>query len=77
MAEIKLAALPDRKPIKLILHIMPDLDAALRGYAKLYAATYGREEPIESLIPAILSAFLESDRAFAKGRAGNGAGGKS
>ncbi|MDF2638498.1 MAG: transposase [Novosphingobium lindaniclasticum] len=77
MAEIKLGVLPDRKPIKLSIHVVPELDEALRDYARIYASTYGRSEPVEILIPAILAAFLESDRAFAKARAGNRNGGKS
>jgi hypothetical protein len=38
--------------------------------AALYAQTYGREEPVIELIPAMLTAFLESDRAFARARNG-------
>lgn len=68
MSELKLAKLPDRNPIKLSVAVMPDLHQALVDYAALYAATYGREEPVADLIPAMLSAFLESDRAFARGR---------
>jgi hypothetical protein len=47
---------------------MPDLHQALVDYAALYAETYGRDEPVAELIPAMLVAFLESDRAFARGR---------
>ncbi|WP_423605467.1 DUF2274 domain-containing protein [Sphingomonas sp. MS122] len=47
---------------------MPDLHQALTRYAALYAQTYGREEPVADLIPAMLSAFLDSDRAFSKER---------
>jgi len=36
----------------------------LQQYAELYAAAYGREEPIAELVPAMLAAFLESDRTF-------------
>jgi len=35
-------------------------------YAALYAEAYSREESVAELIPAMLTAFLESDRAFAK-----------
>lgn len=44
--------------------MLPDLHRALADYAALYAQTYGRDEPVAELIPAMLSAFLESDRAF-------------
>lgn len=68
MADIKLAQLPDRNPIKLSILIMPDLHQALMEYAALYAQAYGREEPVTELIPAMLAAFLESDRSFVRER---------
>lgn len=68
MPDLKLAQLPDRTPIKLSISVMPDLHQALTRYAALYAQTYGREEPVADLIPAMLSAFLDSDRAFSKER---------
>lgn len=68
MPDLKLAQLPDRTPVTLSISVMPDLHQALTRYAALYAQTYGREEPIADLIPAMLSAFLDSDRAFSKER---------
>jgi hypothetical protein len=68
MPDIKLAQLRDRTPVKLGISVTPDLNQALNDYAALYAQAYGREEPVVDLIPAMLSAFLESDRAFNKGR---------
>ena len=68
MADLKLAQLPDRNPVKLSIAIMPDLHQALSDYAALYARTYGRDEPVTELIPAMLAAFLESDRSFARNR---------
>lgn len=68
MAELKLPRLPDRTPVKLSISIMPDLHKALTDYAALYATTYGREESVMELIPAMLTAFLESDRVFTRGR---------
>jgi hypothetical protein len=64
MPDIKLAQLRDRTPVKLSISVMPDLNQALNDYAALYAQAYGREEPVVDLIPAMLVAFLESDRAF-------------
>lgn len=69
MPDIKLAQLRDRTPVKLSISVMPDLNQALNDYAALYAEAYGREEPVVDLIPAMLVAFLESDRAFSKARA--------
>jgi hypothetical protein len=66
MPELKLGRLPDRTPVKLAITVTPDLSQMLQQYAALYAQTYGRDEPVAELIPAMLTAFLESDRAFAK-----------
>jgi hypothetical protein len=69
MPDIKLAQLRNRTPVKLGISVMPDLNQALNDYAAFYAQAYGREEPVVDLIPAMLAAFLESDRAFSKARA--------
>lgn len=66
MVGLKLAKLRDRTPIKLTISISPDLHAALNDYAGVYAEAYGRDEPVSELIPAILAAFLEGDRAFSR-----------
>jgi hypothetical protein len=68
MPELKLGKLPDRTPVKVSITITPDLSEALRDYAQLYAETYGVDEPVVDLIPAMLNAFLLSDRSFAKSR---------
>jgi hypothetical protein len=64
MADLKLAKLPDRTPVKITIHIPPDLRQALGDYAEMYAESYGATESIHELIPAMLASFLESDRAF-------------
>jgi len=69
MPELKLPRLPDRLPVKLTLSIMPDLHERLSAYADLYREAYGREEAIADLVPAMLTAFMDSDRAFARRRA--------
>lgn len=63
-ADLKLAKIPDRKPVKIALEIMPDLDEALARYAVAYEETYGKKEDAAHLIPFMLWAFLESDREF-------------
>jgi hypothetical protein len=68
MATIKLPRLPDRTPMKIAIAVLPDLHDRLTAYAAAYAETYGVEEPVADLIPAMLMAFLESDRAFARGK---------
>jgi hypothetical protein len=71
MAGLKLAQLRDRTPVKISISVTPDLNQGLADYAALYAQTYGREEPVSELIPAMLAAFLESDRTFSRGRSGS------
>lgn len=68
MADLKLAKLPDRTPVKLSITVTPDLAEALAAYAALYRETYGHEEPVGELIPAMLTSFLEGDREFARRR---------
>jgi len=68
MAEIKLARLPDRTPVKLTITVAPELHHALTDYAAVYNETYGQAEPVAELVPHMLSAFLASDRGFAKAR---------
>jgi hypothetical protein len=68
MAELKLGKLPDRTPIKLAITVTPDLHQMLQDYAALYAQAYGREESVTELVPAMLAAFLESDRSFVRER---------
>jgi hypothetical protein len=68
MVELKLARLPERTPVKITFTAPPELDLALRQYAGLYRAAYGQAETVADLIPFMLEAFLDSDRAFAKAR---------
>lgn len=72
MAELRIAKLPDRTPIKLSIAVMPELHDALQEYAKLYADTYGQADTMVDLIPAMLVAFLEGDRTFVKFRSNTG-----
>lgn len=68
MSELKLAQLPDRTPVRLVLSVMPDLNARLAAYADLYRQTYGRDESVADLIPAMLAKFMDDDRVFSRRR---------
>lgn len=68
MSDLKLAKLPDRKPVKLAIQILPELEAALADYAAAYEAAYGSRESVADLIPYMLESFLASDRGFARTR---------
>jgi hypothetical protein len=70
MTDLKLAKLPDRTPVKLSITVSPDLAGDLALYAELYRRHYDREEPVAELVPAMLSQFLASDRAFLQARRG-------
>lgn len=69
MADLRLSKLPDRTPVKITITVTPDLAADLAFYAELYRKQYGREEPVSELAPAMLAAFLDSDRAFSRAKA--------
>lgn len=72
MTDLKLGKLPDRAPVKIAFKASPELARILRDYAAAYREAYGEDEPIEQLVPFILTAFLESDRGFAKARKDKG-----
>lgn len=65
---LKLAKLPDRTPVKIAITVTPDLAHALGDYAAIYNRAYADKAEVADLIPAMLEAFLVSDRAFAKAR---------
>jgi hypothetical protein len=65
---LKLGKLPDRTPAKITITLAPELNAALRDYAAIYRDTYGEAESVADLIPFMLQAFLDSDKAFVKAR---------
>lgn len=70
MSGLRLGRLPDRTPVKLTLALAPELHQQLSDYEAAYAETYGVEEPVAELIPAMLAAFLKGDPGFARYRKG-------
>lgn len=64
MTDLKLPKLPERTPIKLAVVLSPGLAADLALYANLYERKYGCNETVSDLVPAMLAAFMESDRQF-------------
>jgi len=68
MSNLKLPRIPDRRPVKLTIQIMPDLEAALGDYAAAYEAAYGKAESVRDLVPYMLEMFLDSDRTFVRTR---------
>lgn len=74
--DLKLAKLPERTPVKLLINLPPSLHDALGEYAALYAETYGQTEAVADLVPYMLRCFLDGDRAFARRQAKSGAPGE-
>lgn len=68
MPDFRLPRLPDRKPVKMTISLPPELHRALSDYAELYKEVYGKSEPVQELIPAMLGSFLNGDRRFARRR---------
>ncbi len=66
MPALRLPKLPDRTPVRITVSVSPALDQALREYASLYEEVYGTAEPVQDLIPAMLTSFLEADRCFSR-----------
>jgi hypothetical protein len=74
MAELRIAKLPDRTPVKITIAVLPELNDALAHYAKIYSETYGQSDPVVDLIPSMLTAFLDSDRGFQRSLANKAKG---
>lgn len=68
MTDLKLPKLPDRTPVKMTITLPPHLHQRLQSYQTAYVEAYSVEEPLAELIPAMLSAFLDSDRRFSRRR---------
>ena len=66
--QIKLQKLPDTKPTKHTISVMPDLEADLEAYAKVYEKAYGEKAEITALIPSMLASFLAGDAGFKKAK---------
>lgn len=65
---LRLARLPDRTPVKMVIAVEPSLASALADYAAVYSKTYGEDEKPEILVPAMLETFLASDAGFRRAR---------
>ncbi|UFW90518.1 DUF2274 domain-containing protein [Bradyrhizobium barranii] len=68
MPKLKIAALPDDKPVK----VMTELPASVHRDLVAYAEALGREsgQPIEpaKLVAPMLARFMAADRGFAKSK---------
>ena len=69
MTKLKLSAIEDDKPVRLVV----DLPASVHRDLVAYGAALGREtgaEPVPAarLVPPMLARFMSSDRGFPKAR---------
>jgi hypothetical protein len=63
---MKLAKIPERNRIRLIVQVSADLHDRLTAYAELYEKTYCNREEIAALVPFMIEAFLDDDKSFGK-----------
>lgn len=69
MAKLKLAALSDEKPVKVVVELPAALHRDLLAYAEILAHQSGQpvSEPTKLIAP-MLARFMATDRAFLKSR---------
>lgn len=67
MANLKLGAIEDDKPVRVTLELPASVHRDLLAYAQILATETGQDglEPAK-LIPPMLMRFMATDRAFAK-----------
>lgn len=71
MAKLKIAALPDDKPVKLTTELPAPLHRDLVAYAETLARETGQPVEPAKLIAPMLARFMATDRGFAKLRRAN------
>lgn len=62
--KLRLGPLPRATTVKLMVTMPTDLRAMLDRYAAQHSQAYGEPVDAASLVPHILKAFMENDRAF-------------
>jgi hypothetical protein len=69
MAKLKIAALPDDKPVKVTVELPAAIHRDLVAYAEILARQSGQpvSDPIKVIV-AMLARFMATDRAFTKAR---------
>ena len=65
---LRIAKLPDLTPVKMTIHVEPDLHRMLGDYARIYNERYDETIKPSVLIPSMLVTFLASDNGFKKAR---------
>ena len=65
---LRIGKLPDLTPVKMTIHVEPEIHRTLEDYAALYAQSYGEKVSPAALVPSMLASFLASDNGFKKAR---------
>ena len=65
---LRIGKLPDLTPVKMTIHVEPEVHLMLKDYAQLYAQSYGEKIAPAALVPSMLASFLASDNGFKKAR---------
>jgi hypothetical protein len=68
MSKLKLAAIPDDKPVKITSTLPAAVHRDLVVYAELVGRENGKAVEVTKLVPLMLARFMATDRAFAKAR---------
>jgi hypothetical protein len=68
MAKLKLSTIPDDKPVKLTIELPAPVHRDLVVYSEVFARETGQSVEVVKLIPAMLTRFMSTDRAFLKAR---------
>ena len=67
-SKLRLGPLPKTEIIRLTIAIPAAVKTELDRYAELYGTTYGEVVDAAALVPFMLAAFMERDRAFRTAR---------
>lgn len=62
--KLRLGPLPKTEVVRLTIALPAKVKADLDRYAELYAANYGEAIDAAALVPHMLAAFMDRDRAF-------------
>ena len=65
---LRIAKLPDLTPVKMTIHVEPDVHRLLEDYARIYNERYDADVAPGVLVPSMLATFLASDNGFKKAR---------
>lgn len=66
--KLRLGPLPKTEVVRLTIVLPAPVKADLDCYAELYASAYGETVDAAALVPHMLAAFMDRDRAFRRKR---------